>query len=1194
MPFVVLGLNNGLLGSPRNVEAMTVTRNAITLSEKENGEDLTEKQSNLACSSSSFRRKFLEVIGGTAVLVGLYATSLYRYVLFHSLVEMFSVIVACGIFMVFWNSRRFLNDGYFLFVGIALLCVGCIDLLHTLTYKGVGVFPGNDGNVSIQLWIAGRYLLSLSFVAACLFLHRRMNVQLVAAGYATVVVLILGSIFLWRIFPACFIDGIGVTAFKTVSEFVICCILVASIFLLVPRKADFDQRVFRLLLGSLVVTIASELSFSDYTDLYGAANLIGHLLKLISFYLLYRAFIEQGLKRPYDLIFRDLRRANFCIQQANDGILWFDPEGRIVFANQRACEVLEYSREELQAMTVFDINPMFTREKWIPHWEAIRQRKAFVMETCHRSKTGRIVPVEISVNYMQVDGKEYNCTFARDISERKASEKQLAHFSAIVESSQNAIIGKTLDGVVTSWNPGAEHLYGYTAEEMIGQPISTLLPPGRPDEILMYLRTLEHGGHAEHIDTVRRKRDGTLLDVSLTFSPIKSNSGKLAGISTIAHDITDRKRAEESLRASEEKLTNIIRNAAEIIYTLSLDGVFTFVSQAWNEKLGHEVSEVEGKSFVPFIYPEDIAECQATLGRVAISGEPQHGTYRIRHKDGNWRWHRSLVSLIKESQGHPAYFVGVAEDVTEQMWAEEMLRQSHDELQAIYGGIIEGLLITDIETKRIQRVNSSLCQMLGYSEEELLAKSIQELHPPEEVPEELARFRAAAEDRVSITQDRPILRKDKSVFYADITGHRIDYNGRPCLLALFRDITERRRTEEEFNKAKQAAEAANRAKSEFLANMSHEIRTPMTAILGYADVLLDDAKEKDTIESAQIIKRNGNHLLDLINDILDLSKIEAGRCTIDLRKCSPSYLAAEVISLMNVRADAKGLPLTLEVQGDIPEKITTDPLRLRQILVNLIGNSIKFTEIGSVRVFMRLDTMSESGAKLIFEVIDTGIGMSEDQVDMLFRPFSQVDSSARRRFGGTGLGLAISKRLAGLLGGDIAVRSSPGQGSTFSLSIGVGGLGGLKMAQERCRAVAARKPQDNVQKLNCRILLAEDGPDNQRLIAFVLRKAGADVEVAENGQIALDLALAAKQSGSPFDVILMDMQMPVMDGYEATQNLRRTGYTEPIVALTAHAMAADREKCIEAGCDDYISKPIDSKKLVGSIEAWVPREPSAV
>lgn len=392
---------------------------------------------------------------------------------------------------------------------------------------------------------------------------------------------------------------------------------------------------------------------------------------------------------------------------------------------------------------------------------------------------------------------------------------------------------------------------------------------------------------------------------------------------------------------------------------------------------------------------------------------------------------------------------------------------------------------------------------------------------------------------------------------------------------------------EKLDEARRVAQSANHSKDEFLANMSHEIRTPMTAILGFADVLSESVTKEEDVSAVTTIKRNGEYLLELINDILDISKIEAGKLCVEQIQCEPLQIVADVISLMRVRAMPKGLCLERSCVGNIPKVIISDPYRLRQILINLVGNAIKFTESGSIKLTVQL-IEEENQPKIQFEVADTGVGMSRLQLSRLFRPFTQADSSTTRKFGGTGLGLTISKRLTEMLGGEIKVDSTLGQGSQFAVTVATGSLSGVELLEQPAEAFSANdraKPSKTVEAidLNCRVLLAEDGLDNQRLIAFLLKKANAEVTIADNGKVALDLALAEKAKGSPFEVILMDMQMPQMDGYEATRQLRGHGYTGPIIALTAHAMSGDREKCVQAGCDEYLSKPVDRKKLLGMV-----------
>ena len=540
--------------------------------------------------------------------------------------------------------------------------------------------------------------------------------------------------------------------------------------------------------------------------------------------------------------------------------------------------------------------------------------------------------------------------------------------------------------------------------------------------------------------------------------------------------------------------------------------------------------------------------------------------------------------------------------------------RSEERLRAILETAVDPI-ITITGTGGIRSFNPAAERMFGYTAAEVLGKNIKMLMPSpyhEEHDTYLRRHHETGESRI-IGQSREVTARRKdgtlvpiSLSVSEVIGHgevspwgRLAADPREHLLftGIIRDLREEKRIQGELVRALGQADAASRAKSEFLANVSHEIRTPMTAILGFAELAAEQAGDSAgraanpvLIEALQTIRRNGEHLLNVLNDILDLSKIESGKVEIERLPISSEDLVRGVAKWMSARAQAKGLAVVVEIPDPLPPTVQTDPTRIRQILINLVSNAIKFTERGDVRLVTTVHGWETACPRFRIEVHDRGIGMDEAQAEAIFEPFVQADSSTTRKYGGTGLGLAISRRLAEMMGGSLRVESWPGRGSVFTLEVAVGRPRPGVLTPRATVPVDSDVPsvsvggEAEIESLGPpRVLLAEDGEDNRRLISFLLEKAGVQVEMAENGLQAFELGSRGMPESRPFDLVLMDMQMPVMDGYEATRKLRSVGYRGKIVALTAHAMAGDREQCLAAGCDDYATKPIDRGRLLATL-----------
>ncbi|MHB8118931.1 MAG: PAS domain-containing hybrid sensor histidine kinase/response regulator [Methanothrix sp.] len=822
--------------------------------------------------------------------------------------------------------------------------------------------------------------------------------------------------------------------------------------------------------------------------------------------------------------------------------------------------------------------------------------------------------------YVDKAGNQFLVGIARDITKSKKIEellkrahdeleKRVLERTADLEKANRALTDTRdyLDKIINSIgdpihvkdrqhrvilvNDAACKLFGCSREEILGRNAYDLFPSREMAEISwqkdeeVFTTGVENVN--EEANTYAPGITRTVL-VKKTLYKDKSGNEFLVGVT---RDITDRKRAEEALLESEKKYSLLINNANESII-VAQDGLLKFVNPMTLGLLGkYSEQELIDRPFPQFIHPDDRSMVVENYRRrIANEAAPPRYVFRVVAREGIVKWVEINATLI-EWQGKPAT-LNFLTDITERKRAEESLLKSEQRLMDIIDFLPDATFVIDRGGK-VVAWNKAIEAMTGILTKDMIGKGDYEYALPFYGSRRpiLIDLILKADRDIESSYDQ-IEKRGRvlmgEAYMPNMRGGIVYLMGSAAVLydsagnvfgaiESIRDITEQKQAEDRLIEAKEAAEAAARSKSDFLANMSHEIRTPLNAVLGLTGLLLNSdltAQDRDYVET---VRSSGNTLLSVINEILDFSKIEGGKMELE---CQPFHLReciAVAVDLVKAAADQKGLVMKYGLDDVIPAYFKGDVTRLRQVLVNLLSNAVKFTHAGTIEISVTakpIQTTNSWQYELHFSVSDTGIGIPEEKLDRLFQSFSQIDSTTTRKYGGTGLGLAISRRLVELMGGEIWVVSQPGLGSTFHFTILAEEAEEISIPVDSCatraKTVACR---ENARSL--RILLAEDNAVNQMVAIQMLKRLGYSADVAGNG---LEVLQAIERQ--PYDVVLMDVQMPEMDGLVAAQEIRKLWPKGPrIIAITAYALKGDRERCLAAGMDDYISKPIVIEEL---------------
>jgi PAS domain S-box-containing protein len=924
----------------------------------------------------------------------------------------------------------------------------------------------------------------------------------------------------------------------------------------------------------------------------------------------------------------ELLFTRFAVDNSADAILWLTKDGgRVVYANLSACRMLEYTDKEIKTLTIFDIDQNLPVYDWETNFDVLKHEKSLHFESVHKTKNGKFIPVDVTATYVEFGDKIYNCAFIRNINVRKQIEQSLREseerFRTVFEEAHIGILIVNPSLLFEKANPEFCRMIGYTEEELSGMTFGDIT---HPDHIKNDFENVKKVGSGElsFYQTEKRYKHKSGIEIwaNVIISTIRDESGQLINYLAMVNDITARKLADKTLADSELKYRTLFKTMGQGFYISRIlydennspyDFQYLDVNSAFEEIIGLKKEKLIGKTYNEIVPPDPESGWLDCFKRVVNSGSPEHyiftsavyntyfEVYAFKPENDKFaalvkdiskqkqeeeelkKYREHLEEIVKErTEKLERINVNLQSEITMRMQAEKELAEERNLLRTLIDNLPDQIYAKDTN-HRFTMVNSTVIKFLKREKiEDVLGKTIIDFYPSEDVNNHLIKEQELINSgQMSISYEVPVNEDDGNIRWYMLNKIPLkDNHGNIMgLVGIDRDITPFKNIEENLQKAKDAAEAANRSKSIFLSSMSHEIRTPLNSILGFSQLMMyAENLNQDQREWIEMINKSGEYLLALINDILEISKIEAGRAVFSSSGFNLHSMLNDIEAMIRSRSNEKKLSLLMEISDDLPGDIITDEVKLRQILINILINAVKFTQEGGIGFRVKTGRDESGQMILIAEIEDTGIGITPDEINNLFKMFWQSEAGIKE--GGTGLGLVISKEYAKMLGGDITVRSELGKGSCFTVKVkfDIEEESGSRQAISRKRVIGIKPGQKKYL-----ILIADDRKENRLLLNKILSGIGFEIIEAVDGKDALEKFSALKP-----DLILMDMRMPLMDGYEATRRIKEIdGKNTPIIAVTASAFYEDRKKIIDAGVNAYLRKPFKEYEIFNAIQSFL-------